>query len=222
MNKVNQLKLDLQFFAGEKNYKASTGVDEFYYAVLDTTDAAVITGGVQRVKLLQTITVEMPQTAVRAYGDNKTAEIAVSSGNITVTGGFHKLPIEDKKVILGLESTESGLHSYGSEDNPPYVACVFAKTHEDGSKEWVGLTKGIFLRPAINGQTKQGETSFQSEQITAEFMDREVAGFTKEKSVVFGHDAAATTTQRDALFQAVFGTAYPGTSTTTTTTSSGV
>lgn len=202
----------------EKNYKASTGVDEFYYGVLDTTAASVISGGVNRIEFLQNITVEMPQSAVRAYGDNKTAEIAVAAGNITVSGGFHKLPIEDKKILLALESTAQGLHSYGSEDSPPYVACVFAKTHEDGSKEWVGLTKGIFLRPAINGQTKQGETQFQSESISAEFMDREVAGFTKEKSVVFGFDASGETTQRDALFQAVFGVAYPTTSTTTTTT----
>jgi phi13 family phage major tail protein len=220
MNNVNQLQLDLQYFA-EKNYKATTGVDEFYYAVLDETEAAVISGSVERVKFLQNITVEMPQTAVRAWGDNAVAEIAVASGNISVNGAFHKLPNEDKKVLFGLESTESGLHSFGSEDNPPYVACVFAKTAEDGSKEWVGLTKGIFMRPAINGQTKQGETQFQGEQITAEFMDREVSGFTKEKSVVFGYDAATATAQRDALFQAVFGTAYPAT-TTTTTTSSGV
>jgi phi13 family phage major tail protein len=206
----------------EKNYKASTGVDEFYYGALDETSNAVITGAVERVEFLQTLNVEMPQTAVRAYGDNKTAEIAVASGNITVSSAFHKLPIEDKKILLGLEATADGLHSYGSEDTPPYVACVFAKTYEDGSKEWVGLTKGIFLRPAINGQTKQGETQFQGEQITAEFMDREVAGFTKEKSVVFAHDGAGETTKRDKLFQAVFGTAYPGTSTTTTTTSSGV
>jgi phi13 family phage major tail protein len=195
--------------AGEKNYKASTGVDEFYYAALDETGSTIITGSVERVEFLQTLNIEMPQTAVRAFGDNKTAEIAVAAGNIAVTSGFHKLPIEDKKVLLGLESTAEGLHSYGSEDNPPYVACAFAKTHEDGSKEWVGLTKGIFLRPAINGQTKQGETQFQSEQITAEFMDREVAGFEKEKSVVFGHDASGETAMRDALFQAVFGAAHP-------------
>jgi phi13 family phage major tail protein len=193
----------------EKNYRATTGVDEFYYAALDETGTATITGSVERVEFLQNITVEMPQTAVRAYGDNKTAEIAVAAGNITVTGGFHKLPIEDKKVLLGLESTAEGLHSFGSEDAPPYVACVFAKTSEDGSKEWVGLTKGIFLRPSINGQTKQGETQFQGEQISAEFMDREVTGFEKEKSVVFGFDESGSTTQRDALFQAVFGAAHP-------------
>lgn len=194
--------------AGEKKYRASTGVDEFYYGVLD--EATNTVAAVERIEFLQTITVDMPQEAVRAYGDNKTAEIAVSAGNISVTGAFHKLPIEDRKALLGLESTTEGLHSFGSEDTPPYVACVFAKTHEDGSREWVGLTKGIFMRPNINGQTKQEGTEFQSDEISAEFMDRDVTGFSKEKSVVFGYDEAATTTQRDALFQAVFGTAYPG------------
>lgn len=192
----------------EKNYRAATGVDEFYYAVLDESGANVIQGEPERVKFLQTITVEMPQEAVRAYGDNTTAEIAVSSGNITVTSSFNKIPQEDKEVLFGLESN-NGLTAYGSNDTPPYVAVVFAKTHEDGSKEWVGLTKGIFMRPTIEGTTKQDTVEFSSEEITAEFMDREVEGFTEEKSVVFGRDAKGETTQRDALFQTVFGVGHP-------------
>lgn len=192
----------------EKNYRAATGVDEFYYAVLDESGANVIQGEPERVRFLQTITVEMPQEAVRAYGDNTTAEIAVSSGNITVTSSFNKIPQEDKEVLFGLESN-NGLTAYGSNDTPPYVAVVFAKTHEDGSKEWVGLTKGIFMRPTIEGTTKQDTVEFSSEEITAEFMDREVEGFTEEKSVVFGRDAKGETTQRDALFQAVFGVGHP-------------
>lgn len=192
----------------EKNYRAATGVDEFYYAVLDESGANVIQGEPERVRFLQTITVEMPQEAVRAYGDNTTAEIAVSSGNITVTSSFNKIPQKDKEVLFGLESN-NGLTAYGSNDTPPYVAVVFAKTHEDGSKEWVGLTKGIFMRPTIEGTTKQDTVEFSSEEITAEFMDREVEGFTEEKSVVFGRDAKGETTQRDALFQAVFGVGHP-------------
>lgn len=197
----------------EKKYKASTGVDEFYYATLDETGTAVTTGTPERVKFLQNITVEMPQEAVRAYGDNVTAEIAVASGNTTVTAGFHKIPEEDKQVLFGLEKSADGLYAYGSEDTPPYVACIFAKTYEDGSREYVGLTKGIFLRPNIEGTTKEDGVEFSSEEMSAEFMDREVAGFNEEKSVIFGKDVKGETAQRDALFQAVFGQAYPGTTT---------
>ncbi|WP_409297753.1 major tail protein [Peribacillus sp. SCS-26] len=195
----------------EKNYRASTGVDEFYYAVLDEAGAGVTLGTPERVKFLQTLNIEMPQEAVRAYGDNQTAEIAVASGNTTVTSAFHKLPDEDKAVLFGLEKSAGGLYSYGSNDTPPYVACVFAKTYEDGSKEWVGLTKGIFMRPNIDGQTKEDGVEFSSEEVSAEFMDREVTGFNEEKSVIFGRDAKGSIAQRDALFQAVFGKAYPGT-----------
>lgn len=195
----------------EKSYRSSTGVDEFYYAAIDETGTTVTLGTPERVKFLQTISIEMPQEAVRAYGDNQTAEIAVSSGNTTITSAFHKLPDEDKAVLFGLEKTTGGLYSYGSNDTPPYVACVFAKTYEDGSKEWVGLTKGIFMRPNMEGQTKQDGVEFSSEEISAEFMDREVAGFAEEKSVIFGRDAKGVTVQRDALFTAVFGKAYPGT-----------
>ena len=193
----------------EKNYKASTGIDEFYYAVLDEADETSTTSGPERVKFLQNITVEMPQEAVRAYGDNKTAEIAVSSGNISVTSAFHKVPAEDKAVLFGLEETADGLKAYGANDTPPYVAVVFAKTYEDGSKEWVGLTKGIFMRPNIEGTTKEDSVEFSSEEITAEFMDREVTGFDEEKSVIFGRDDSGDTTNRDALFQAIFGQPHP-------------
>ncbi len=192
-----------------KNYRASTGVSEFYYAVLSDLDVAI--GTPERIEYLQTLNISSEQTPVRAYGDNKTAELAVSSGNTTVNSAFHKLPLEDRKVLLGLEEAANGLSGYGSTDNPPYVACVFAKTHQDGSKEWVGLPKGMFMRPNINGQSKQDGVTFGTDEITAEFMDREVAGFDEEKSVVFGRDEKGSTASRDALFMAVFGQAYPGT-----------
>lgn len=191
----------------EKNYRASTGISEFYYSELDASDVATLAP--ERIEYLQTITVESAQEPVRAYGDNKTAEIAVSSGTTSVTSAFHKLPVEDRNRLLGLETTTDGLSSYGSTDNPPYVACVFAKTHEDGSKEWVGLPKGMFMRPSIAGETKADGVTFGSDEITAEFMDREVAGFTEEKSVLFGRDAKGSTVARDALFMALFGQAYP-------------
>src|SRR5699024_6077062 len=139
-----------------KNYRAATGVDEFYYGgINDGTTAATV----ERVKFLQNMTVEMQQEIIRAYGDNKTAEMEVSSGDITVTSQSQKIQIEDKKVLLGLEENE-GITSIGSTDNAPYVAVVFAKAHEDGSKEYVGLPKGIFTRPSIEGETKEDSVEF--------------------------------------------------------------
>ena len=184
-----------------KNYRAATGVDEFYYGVInDGTTAETV----ERVKFLQNMTVEMEQEIVRAYGDNKTAEMAVSSGDITVTSQFHKIPMEDKQTLLGLEVNE-GITSIGSTDNAPYVAVVFAKTHEDGSKEYVGLPKGIFTRPSIEGETKEDSVEFSSEEMEAQFMDREVDGFTDEKSVLFGKDAKGETTNKDKIFKLLFG-----------------
>lgn len=192
----------------EKNYRASTGVDEFFYGTLDPTEVAIITGTPERVEFLQNITIEMPQEAVRAFGDNRTAEIAVASGNISVTGAFHTVPTEDKAKLFGLD-TATGLTAYGADDAPPYVAVIFSKTFEDGSREWVGLTKGIFMRPTITGQTKADGVEFSSEEITAEFMDRDVDGFDGTKSVIFGRDEVGATTQRDALFTAIFGAPHP-------------
>lgn len=194
--------------AEKKNYRASTGVDEFYYAELDESGAGITLNDPERVKFLQEINVEGEQEIVRAYGDNKTAEMAVSSGDISVTSQFHKIPIQDKQRLLGLEVVD-GLTAMGSEDNPPYVAVVFAKTHEDGSTEYVGLPKGMFTRPNISGQTKQEGVEFSSEEISAQFMDRAVEGFSKEKSVLFAHDPAGETKNRDKLFMKVFGKPHP-------------
>jgi len=208
MNKL--LKLNLQHFA-EKNYRASTGVDEFYYGVTgDGTTAETL----ERVKFLQTITVEMPQEPVRAYGDNVTAEIAVSGGDVSVTAGFHKIPIEDKEKLLGWETVD-GITATGSNDNPPYVGVIFAKTYEDGSKEYVGLPKGMFTRPSVTGNTKGESTEFSTEEITASFMDREVEGFSEEKSALFARDEKGETTNRDALFQKIFGQPHPESGTPT-------
>ncbi len=200
--------------AEEKSYRASTGVDEFFYGEIGD---GIVAQYIERVKFLQSINVEMPQEIVRAYGDNITAELASSSGNISVTSGFHKIPIQDKERLLGWETVD-GITAAGSEDTSPYVAVIFAKTHEDGSREYVGLTKGMFTRPNVTGQTKGESTEFSTEEITAQFMDREVTGFIKEKSVLFAYDPEGQTTNRDKLFMKIFGKPYPTTTSTTTTT----
>ena len=51
-------------------------MNEFYYAVLtDDDDQSFTAGEITRIKFLQNIEVEMPQEAMRASGDNGTAEI---------------------------------------------------------------------------------------------------------------------------------------------------
>ena len=200
----------------EKKYLSSTGVDEFYYGVLNANETGIVAAAPERVEFLQDIDVAMSSEIVRAYGDNKVAELGVSQGGVAVSGNFHKIPQSDKDTLLGLEVTAGGLSAHGSEDNPPYVAVIFAKTYEDGSKEYVGLPKGKFLKTNISGASKQGSTTFSQDAISAEFMDRDVTGFVKPKSVVVGADDAAANTKRDAIFLAVFGVVYPTTTTTTT------
>lgn len=189
----------------EKKYRAATGVSEFYYGVVgDGTTAEEV----ERVKFLQTITVEMEQEIVRAYGDNVTAEMATSSGEIAVTSQFHTIPLEDKEVLLGLEKS-NGLTAMGSNDSAPYVGIIFAKTYENGSRQYVGLPKGLFTRPTIEGETKEDSVEHSSEEIEAQFMDREVKGFDEEKSVIFAEDEKGETENRDALFKAIFGISHP-------------
>ncbi|WP_432352660.1 major tail protein [Sporosarcina sp. A2] len=191
-----------------KNYSSATGVDEFYYGVLQPDDVKIVETKPERVKYLQEINVDMPQEISKAYGDNGIAEMATSNGDISVTSQFHKVPMEDKTKLLGWE-TKTGITAAGKNDNSPYVAVIFAKTYEDGTREYVGLPKGKFMRPGVKGETKKEGVEFSSDEMTAEFMDRIVEGFEDEKSVFFAIDAKGETTNRDALFLKIFGVTHP-------------
>ncbi|WP_353423660.1 phage tail protein [Staphylococcus xylosus] len=186
----------------EKNYRSFTGLTEFYYKV-HGEDVQQVTDP-ERVKYLQEISVSKDQEIEKAYGDNQVAEMAVANGTIEVEAGFHKLPLEDRVALFGLEKSEDGLVAVGN-DTPPYVAVMFAKTMEDGSREYVGLPKGLFTFPEVEGSTKEDGVEFSSDSTTAEFMQAPVKGFEEDKAMLMGHDAKGTSIMKDAIWEAVFG-----------------
>lgn len=186
----------------EKNYRSFTGLTEFYYKV-HGEDVQQVTDP-ERIKYLQEISVSKDQEIEKAYGDNQVAEMAVANGTIEVEAGFHKLPLEDRVALFGLEKSEEGIVSVGN-DTPPYVAVMFAKTMEDGSREYVGLPKGLFTFPEVEGNTKEDGVEFSSDSTTAEFMQAPVKGFEEEKAMLMGHDAKGASVMKDAIWEAIFG-----------------
>lgn len=192
----------------EKNYKSFTGLKEFYYGKLNADDTGITGESPERIEFLQNISVETPQEIVKAHGDNTVAEMAVSTDVTTLTTTFHKIPIEDRAKLYGYE-TVNGMYGLSNEPKPPYVACVFARTAEDGGTEWLGFTKGIFTIASTEGQTKADSIEFTGDETSGEFMPREVDGVDKEMTYLIAYDPAGETTQRDALFQAVFGVPHP-------------
>lgn len=193
----------------EKNYRSFTGLTEFYYKAHGAEGAVKVVKDPERIKYLQEISVSKEQSIEKAYGDNTVAEMAVSNGTIEVEAGFHKLPLEDRVALFGLEKSSDGIVSVGN-DTPPYIAVVFAKTMEDGSKEYVGLPKGLFTFPDLEGSTKEDGVEFSSDSASAEFMPTKVEGFTEEKSMLLGHDEKGSTVMRDAIWKAVFGEGSSG------------
>lgn len=188
--------------AKEKNYRAFTGLDEFYYQA-EGDDVNAVTDP-ERIKYLQEISVSKDQEIEKAYGDNVVAEMAVTNGTVEVEAGFHKLPLEDRTKLFGLETSEDGIVAVGN-DTPPYVAVMFAKTMEDGSREYVGLKKGLFTFPEDEGNTKEDSVEFGSSSATAEFMEDEIEGFEEPKTMLLGHDEKGSTKSRDAIWAAIFG-----------------
>lgn len=192
----------------EKKYSGKIGVTNFYYAVLNDKDEIVGTEP-ERIRYLQQASIEFTQEISKAYGDNQVAEIAVSNGAVTVSTQFHSVPQVDQDIIFGSEVV-GGISAYGGDDTPPYIAIVYEVSHNDGSSSWLGLTKGKFTRPSEESSTKQESVEFGSDTVSGEFMDRMIDGFQKPKSYLKGFDEAGATTNRDAIFQKVFKTPYPG------------
>src|SRR5699024_3535470 len=118
-----------------KNYHSTTGVEEFYYGVLSEEDETkIVKAQPELIDYLQEVTMPCEQSRERAYGSNKVGEIAIPNAPVEVSSTFHNLPKEYLIILLGLSEAGS-LSGLSNQDNPPYVAVVFAKTREDGSKE---------------------------------------------------------------------------------------
>lgn len=159
--------------AAEKKKTGGTiGVDKFHYAVqTEDTETTVKYEEKARVPYAQSVSLETEQEIVKAYGDNKVAEMAVSTGISTLEMQFHAIPIEDRVALLGMDQDEDGLVIQRSQTNPPYVGVCLEKTTTDGA-ELLGLTKGMFMLPNTEAQTKEDTLEFGSDTISGEFSGR--------------------------------------------------
>lgn len=191
-----------------KNYKAFTGLTDFYYGVLAGDSNKIEETEAERIKFLQNISIATGQELVKAYGDNTIAEMAVATDSTELTTTFHKLPIEDRAIIYGME-VQTEIYGLTASPQPPYVACMFTRTAEDGGKEHIGFTKGKFTLSDLAGQTKGESVDFGSDEAQGEFMAREVEGFDEDVTYLITSDVAGATANRDALYQKIFGVAFP-------------
>lgn len=192
----------------EKNYLSFTGLDEFFYGVLDETGTKIEGTEAERIRFLQEISISTEQENVKAYGDNTIAEMAIATDATSLTTQFHTLPIEDRATLYGFIEKE-GMFALPGTPNPPYVACMFAKTKEDGSREYIGFTKGKFMIAEDEGQTKGESVEFGSASTEGEFMARDVEGFEEDVTYIIVSDGKGETTNRDALYEKIFGITFP-------------
>lgn len=155
-----------------KNYSATVNIKGFYYAVQkeDSKDGVKYEEPVH-VPFAQSVDIETEQSIEKAYGDGEVAEMAVATGVTTVTMGWHNIPLEVRQELLGLEE-EDGMIIQKSQVTPPDVAMILEQEKQDGSKELVGLTKGKFMLPNIEGETKEDSVEFGNHEIEGEFASR--------------------------------------------------
>ncbi|WP_337227964.1 major tail protein, partial [Staphylococcus succinus] len=124
-----------------KTKSSFTGLDNFNYKVLNQEGSIVRTP--TRIEGLQEITISKDQEVVKAYGDNRTMETAVSNGDVELESGFHTLSLEDRANLFGLQVDEDGIVAVGN-DTPNDVAVVLERTNAEG-REVVGLLSGKFV-----------------------------------------------------------------------------
>lgn len=190
------------------------GVNNFYYGLVDKdTEKEWTVKDVKRIRFLNEISVEPEQDVAKAYGDNQTAAKATNNGDITLSTTFVSVPLEDKAILSGAKY-EDGLVRYNKDDIPPEVAVIFERTNHDGSSEWLGFFKGTFTRPTENGKTKEEGIDFQNAEVEGTFIPRLRDGDTH----VIVSDGKGETTNRDKLFQELFGVAYEDVSTSSDST----
>lgn len=187
-----------------KSYNSFTGLTGFYYKAEGKEVKKA-----ERIKGLQEISVSKDQDIEKAYGDNGVMEMGVSNGTVELESTFHHLPLEDRVVLFGLEQDENGVVAVG-DDTPPYISCIFSKTKENGEIEYVGLKKGMFTFPEVEGQTKEDKVEFSKDKSKAEFMPADIEGFETPKAMLLGKDEKGSTKMRDFLWQKIFGESFDG------------
>src|SRR5699024_670673 len=192
-----------------KNYKSFTGLKEFYYGELDESDNKISGEEAERVEFLQEISVGVPQEIEKAYGDNTVAEIAVSTDSISLNTTFHTIPIEDRATIYGWGGDEEEGYYLPESPNPPYVACMFSRTSEDGGSEWLGFPKGKFMMPSMDGSTKQDSDECSNDETEVEFKTMEIDSIDKRTPFIIKKDKPGETKNRDKRYEQPFVVPHP-------------
>lgn len=192
----------------KKNKRAFTGLTDFYYGTLNDDETKITETEAVRIKFLQNVTISTGQDLVKAYGDNEVAEMAMATDVTTLTTQFHTIPIEDRAIIYGFVKSDD-LYGLPAAPNPPYVACMFTKTREDGSAEHIGFTKGKFKLADTEGQTKGDSVEFGNDSTEGEFMPRKVEGINESITFLIAADEPGKTENRDKLYKTIFGVEHP-------------
>lgn len=141
----------------KKQTTSFTGLDNFNFKVLNKEGSVVHTP--TRIQGLQEITISKDQEVVKAYGDNRTMETAVSNGDVELESGFHTLALEDRANLFGLEVVD-GIYGVGN-DIPNDVAVVLERTSAEG-REVVGLLNGKFTFAEIEGETTSDDIELEN------------------------------------------------------------
>lgn len=153
---------------------AKVGVSNLHYAIQQTEDtatAAATYGTPVAIKGTVNVDVQVASETATLYADNGPYESAAGMGEITVSLELADLELADQAALLGhTVDSQTGQLDKKTTDTAPYVALAFEFLMANGKKRAVKLYKGKFTEPGETGQTKEASPNFQTQSISAAFV----------------------------------------------------
>jgi phi13 family phage major tail protein len=150
------------------------GLKDLYYSVMTTDPIGGTATYNTPVRIAGAISANInPNPSMETlFADDGPMEVATALGQIELELNVADLPFEVQAALLG-HTVSAGVMLRKGSDIPPWVALGFKSLKSNGKYRYVWLTKGKFMVPELNHQTKQDGIEFQTPTINGSFVKRD-------------------------------------------------
>lgn len=181
---------------------AIVGLEKLYYAtVIKDDENELVYGTPKYLAGVREIGASPSVNTEKLYAENKLWEQDSAIESVDVTIDLADLTNAESANLLGHKLAETG-GVIGSEDDiAPYIALLYKANKSNGASRFQVLYKGKFELPNDDAKGKEGQTSFQTPQMTATFQPTRNSGVWKYQ--VDSDDADVSETIEEDFFKEV-------------------
>lgn len=150
-----------------------TGVKNFHIAYMNEDGTYTVP---EFVSYSMNIGVTPSVATASLAGDNAIRATASKLTKITLAVELNNLPLQQRAKVFG-HKYENGQEIVTSSDVPPYIACGFEYTKDNGNSRLIWLYKGKAQEPSDTVETEGENINFQTPTITIECVARDDGAF---------------------------------------------